>query len=570
MKKTFYILMMSALVATSTLLPLSASAQTPPQTQSSPNYQFQTAGITGCNQTGAAASSVGAFSASGSYVPVSDAAVELNTGYLVYLACSLNPLVSSLSQSATAGLVVKALKALTNGNAGGPQYSVNLDAENLNVANSIMVSAIQGGAFSTLNPALRGNIQTRVVQSFAASTQQPNAVLSCPYSGDLTALLNGQTTQTSLWAGLSALQNPACNPLGAYQLSNDLANGYVANAIQNNNTELQWGNGVYPIIDANGNVLTPGAIILSQANQALGAGFQKTEDAVSIGQMVTALFAGIGTQAISSAQGLFGITQPEGGQPSYIDQVAAAASQGVVTSIVNTTITDLISVQTTVNNYIDALTSMANTFTQTILSLRAKENECWNSIIDAVCVAGSIQVSSNGVETCTQVPPATTSSTQTSTSTPPITLKIATSTKFSDMVIQSGNPSINSQGLSVASQIKSAQGSLASVNQLISDVSATTSPDVRSAAIVKVDALTASSGFPSPFGVNTVKQQATSLATSMSTLLSQTEQTWDGVNPITGLKDSWDGTFYPGTGWCNYNDQRTQTTWELAWKQTSP
>ena len=84
-----------------------ASAQTTNMDASSTPYQYQSNGIYGCNKTGAAASSVAAFAASGAYVPVSDAAVELNTGYLVYLECSLRPLVDALSQSATAGLINK-------------------------------------------------------------------------------------------------------------------------------------------------------------------------------------------------------------------------------------------------------------------------------------------------------------------------------------------------------------------------------------------------------------------------------------------------------------------------------
>lgn len=313
-------LVTAGLLLSSVAMPLLANAQTASSTQP---YQFQSDGIAGCNQTSAAASSVGAFTASGTYVPVADAAVELNTGYLVYLFCSLNPLVSALSQSATAGLVKKALVTYNSGNNGAPQFSVNINSENLNVGNNTVLAAVPN-MMNAINSALKTNVQNGIVQTYYNATQQPNNVLTCPYTGDLNALLNGTTFS---WAGLQALQNPACNPLGAYQLSNDLLNGYVANAVQNNMTQLQWGRGTYPVTDGNGNVVTPGALVLSQVTQALGAGFQKTESAVAIGQMVNALFAGIGTQAISSAQGLAGITQATGNQPSYIDQVAAAASR---------------------------------------------------------------------------------------------------------------------------------------------------------------------------------------------------------------------------------------------------
>jgi hypothetical protein len=57
---------------------------------STPSPAVSNDGILSCNQTAAYGQSVGAFSARASvYVPVSDSAVTLNTGYLVYVACQL-------------------------------------------------------------------------------------------------------------------------------------------------------------------------------------------------------------------------------------------------------------------------------------------------------------------------------------------------------------------------------------------------------------------------------------------------------------------------------------------------
>jgi hypothetical protein len=560
------------------LMPFSADAQAATANTAATPYQYQSDGIGGCNRTSAAASSVGAFSASGSYVPVADAAVELNTGYLVYLACSLNPLVSALSGSATAGLTKKVLTTYNSGNNGGPQFSVNINTENLNVGNKTVLAVVPG-MMNAVNPALKSTVQTGVVQTYYSATQQPYSVLTCPYTGDLNALLNGSSFS---WSGLQALENPACNPLGAYQLSNDLVNSYVANAVQNNMTQLQWGQGTYPVTDANGNVVTPGALVLNQVAQALGSGFQKTESAVAIGQMVSALFAGIGTQAISSAQGLAGITQASGGQPSYIDQVASAASQGVNGAIVNAAITTLNGVLTSVTNYLNALDTIAQTYIQTIHSLQSTENQCWSNIIQNVCVAGSIQTN-NGVETCTQVPGAPTvtttttnvgqggSQTQTtSTPAPTVTLKIATSTAFSNAVIQSGtSPTIVTQSQSIAAQIQSAQSSLAAVNQLIAGVTNTSSADAQSLALQQLDQLTASNSFPSPSAMANVAQQSTSITEAMQQLVNTTVQNWEGLDNNTGAQDiSWDGTVSANTvGWCNYNDPKTIVEWEGVWKQ---
>jgi hypothetical protein len=585
MSKIFYILTTLALLFSSILMPLAANAQAATQAPASAQpYQFQSDGIAGCNRTSAAASSVGAFTASGSYVPVSDAAVELNTGYLVYLACSLNPLVSALSQSATAGLVKKITTTYTSGNNGGPQFSVNIDTENLNVANNTVL-AIVPDMMSAVNSALKSRVQNSVVQTYYSATQQPYKVLNCPYAGDLNALLNGSTFS---WAGLQALQNPACNPLGAYQLSNDLLNTYVANSVQNNMTQLQWGRGTYPVMDSNGNVVTPGAIVLSQVTQAIESGFQKTQSAVAIGQMVSALFAGIGAQAVSSAQGLAGITQSSGSNLSYIDQVAAVASRGVNGAIINAAITTLNGVLTSVTNYVNALNTIAQTYIQTIHSLQGTESQCWIGIVQNVCTAGTLQVN-NGVTTCTQVPgkPTTTTTTTTggqggqggqggnittttTTPAPTVILKIATSSAFSNAVIQAGSsPTIASQSQSIAAQIHSAQGSLAAVNQLIAGVTNTSSADAQSLALSQLDSLVHTNGFPSPESMNSVGQQSTSITSAMQQLVTTTVQNWEGLDNNTGAQDiSWDGTVSANTvGWCNYNDPKTLAEWEAVWKQ---
>ena len=590
MKKAAYIFFLMVLSAVSISSPLLASAQTGNTTAaslsiSSPDangnstvsqsssvtvpsatdpsgsttYQYQSNGIYGCNKTGAAASSVGAFAASGSYVPVSDAAVELNTGYLVYLECSLRPLVDSLSKSATAGLIKQTLTAYNTGNNGGPQFSVNIDNENTAVATNRFVQVVQGGVLNPLNSALRNNVQTSLVRSFSASTQQPNSILSCPYTGDLNSLLNGQTFS---WAGLQALQNPACSPMGAYQLASTLVNGDVANAVQNNMTQLQWGRGTYPktTTDANGNVtvVTPGAIVLDQAEQALQAGFQKTASANDIGQMVDSLFAGIGAQAVSSAQGLAGLTQSGNGVSSYIDQVATAASKDVVTNAVNAAITVLNGVLTTVTNYKHSLDTVANTLISAIQTLRGDEAQCWSNIIQNVCVGGKVSYS-NGVATCTAV------GIGTSTSTPAVTLKVATSTAFSNAVIQSQITSLASQ---TAADISSVQTTINAVNALVAGVTNTTSQAAQNAALQQLDQLTASNSFPSQTDMTNASQQASSISSAMQILVNTTVQNWEGMDSNGNQTLPWDGTVTASTvGWCDYNNPGTLLAWESLWKK---
>ena len=462
--------------------------------------------------------------------------------------------------TAPAGLVKKIEISYTQGNNGGPRFSVNYNNESMTVGTNQFVNSIQGGILNTLNPALKNGVQVKLVQAYQLSTQQANSILSCSYSGDLNAPLGG----TFSWAGLDALvHDPACNPIGARLLADDLVNSVVANAVQNNAIQLGWGQGTYPITatDAFGNVnvVTPAAVVLNQAEQALQAGLLKTENAQDLGQMVGALFAGIGAQAVSSAQGLAGITQSSGGQPSYIDQVTAAASRGVTSAIGNAALTTLNGVLAVVTGYMNALTNIATTLKQAIQSLQGTEAQCWKSIIQDVCVAGSIQVSSTGGETCTQVP-----ASLLSTSTPSVTLKIATSTAFSNAVIQA---QIAPLANNTITNICSAQTALTAISQLIAGVTNTNSADAQALAISQLDQLTASNSFPQPSVIRSAQQQSTSITTTMQTLINQTVQNWQGIDGNGGQTISWDGSVSPGNGWCNYNDQKTLLEWEAVWKQ---
>ncbi len=543
MKKIFRIPVSLLLGALCAALPLSVDAQ------SAAPYQFSTNGIAGCNQTSAAASSVGAFSASGSYVPVADSAVELNTGYLVYLACSLNPLMSALSGSATAGLAATTLTAYTTGNNGNPQFSVNINNEINALGKTTVVNVLQGGALSTVNPAFQSAVQTAVAQNYYSSTQQPSAALACPYTGDLTALENGQAFS---WAGLGDLTYyPSCNALGAYQLSNNLVNGYVANAIQNNLTQLQWGRGTYPITATdqygNVNVVTPGAIVLNQAEQALQAGFTKTQDATGIGQMVGALFAGLGAEALTSAQGLAGIAQSQAGQPPYLQQVSSAASQGAATSFTNAAITELNGILTTATNYANTLSTIDNTFVGAINSLENTENQCWNHIVSDVCVASTTAMTA-GIETCKDASGDS--------------LTIATSTQFSATVIDS---QIVPAATIAEQNYQSAQTSLATINQLIAGVTSA-SPQ---AALQQLDQLTASNSFTTPADVSNAQQESAAVTQQMTTLVTVTvPNDWEGIDSTGAQSIPWGGNPNdPSTGWCNYNNPQTLSAWEQHWKQ---
>jgi len=554
MRKFLHIIFIGMFV----LSPFSALALTATSQTSTAAPQFAPNGIYGCNQTSAAASSVAVFAGSGVYVPVNDAAVTLNTGYLVYLACTLNPLVSALSGSATAGIVKKIQVTISTGNNGNPYYSVNINKENWGpqgVANKTALAYFQGGALNNVNSALAPTVKTSLASGYAQAVQQPDAVLNCNIS-DLKDFENGVASAFNWTDFNTAIFNPACNAVGAAQLASDQLYGNIANAIANNMTELQWGQGFYPVVDQNGNVVTPASVVENQEQQALQAGLYKTENANSIGQLVGALFAGIGAQAVSGMQGLAGITQSIGNQPSYLDQVVSQASAAVQQDATNAAITTINGVSATLSAYINALNTSASTLIDTSDSLRNTESQCWDNIIEDVCTAGSFTYT-NGSPTCTEV--------TSSSSTTGATLHIATSTAFSNAVIQS---QLTPLGQSTSEKLQAAQTAQTQINQIIAGVTNSSSQDAQTLAIEQLDQLTSSNSFPSTVDMQNAQQDSTSLSTSMNTLVTQVVGNWQGFDSNGNQDLPWDGTVSANTvGWCNYNDKSTLLTWESLWSK---
>ncbi|KKW19753.1 MAG: hypothetical protein UY61_C0050G0009, partial [Candidatus Adlerbacteria bacterium GW2011_GWC1_50_9] len=296
-------------------------------------YQFQRSGLFGCNQTAAYRMSVGALSAVGGvYVPVNDAAVTLNTGYLVYKECVLDGVSKRIAESAATGLVTKGLNDTLTGRDGRPRWPEDLIADVLERSDQTLLHTLNSGALSTLNPAIQGDVIRSIVRNYMANTREPNKALECPYKGDLKALITNP--QTFSLADFEQLGNLACNPLWAGQL----AQNYVSNQIGLDREEMMFrlttGQGMYGIEKydpATGRytTLTPSSIVSANVQQLVTSGFRHLENVTEIDQMVGALFSSLSTRIISDSGGLAGLIQPTAGQPSYLEQMARESARGL-------------------------------------------------------------------------------------------------------------------------------------------------------------------------------------------------------------------------------------------------
>lgn len=508
----------------------------------SDTLSLQRNGVFGCSMNGSYSMSVGSLSATGGvYVPVNDAAVTLNTGYLVYKECTLRGIVNRMRENETASLQQSILLAYQRGRAGLPLFSQSLPLEQRAVYDKTVVDSIQGGYLNTVNPAYRTSVQRAVVQGYMAARNQPNRVFSCPSSNDF-------------WSKIGNLSfNAACNSYGAYSLANNAIMSAAASKWDNKLTQLEWGNGNYPIttIDpATGEeiVVTPGSIVGANALQAIQTGFTQLQNANDIDQMVGALFAGITTQVVADQSGLAGLTQRNGSQPSYLDRVVSESAAGLRNSAANAALQILAATKQIEQGFLSAMNGIAQKLLDTIANLRAKENACWNLIIDKVCTAAP-----DGTGKCTAKPESCTTDPTTGTQTCPQaqTLKVATTTTASQAVISAR---VAPLATSTQTNINASQQALTLINQLITNVSNTADISAQRVALQQLDNLVAQRALHNQYDLQNALKTRDDIVAQMDTLISDTAQQWGDSTDV-------------NVGWCNVNNPSVITYWKNKWKQ---
>ncbi len=536
--RTVGIIMVGLMLTTS-----SVSAQTA-------GYQYQSNGIFGCSNIGGASISSGTFAAmGGTFVPVNDAAVTLNSGIMDYLQCVLRPLVSRLRESATASFTKKGLSGFLTGRNGNPMWPVDLNADIVAAGDKAALSQLMN--INEVNPAFRNQVRSTVARQYMAETRTNNQLV-CNYGGDLKADITNPTSRPFSFDDFHNFMNPACNPLGAASLVRNAVDRQVDTSVGQMLFKLQTGNGIYGVeqLDDNGNTITvtPGAMVASNANQLVQSGFSQLENATDIGQMISSLYAGVSTQVMTSAQGLKGLAQNNGG-PSFLDAMTTASSNGVVGATGNAALGILTAARQNELKYLSAMNATAQNLTQTIGQLRAAETKCWDLItyqkddhperhvcvappVDSVCMGSTTPASDGSVS---QEAPKE---------------KIATSTLASQGVIDAQIAPLASTTID---NIHTSQTALARINTMISGIANAKTVAEQQASLQMLDQLVAQGALHTQYDAQNAAQKQSDTQNAMNTLLKDTVTAWG---------DNTDAT----VGWCNIKNPAVINRWSAAWK----
>jgi hypothetical protein len=525
MRKIILLLLLSC------LLPTIAFAQ------SGSSGGFSRSGIFGCNKNAAALDgSVGAFSATGGvYVPVADFTVELNTGTLVYQQCVLRGIVDRESEAANAADIQKRMQFITAGRDGN-KYYLSKPGEEFATTSDLRALATMKDAslLNAINPNLNpSNIQRAAAQSYMQQTRNRQAQLNCPDTG---------ANDT----GLDALQpfiNPACYEIGAYNIYTDFIQSDVNQCLTYVKDQLNYGRGFYAVTQGDicngGQVLTPSVYVEEEGLQAVTSGFRRTENANDIDQMVSALYAGLGTDALTGSGGLSGLNAPLGSNGSYLTQMVSQSQEGLKNAAANAALGILAAARAVEAQYNQAFTGIATNLTQTIAQLRATENQCWNliaynSVAKHVCTAAPVG------NACTDAAGNA--------------IKIATSTQFSQPIIDAQIQPVAQQ---VVANLQTSQNALTQIDQLIAGVSNSSSLDAQRLALVQLDQLVSQNKLHVQADATAAQGQQNSVSTAMSQLVTDTKTLW-ADNATLDINS--------GSGWCNVNNQAVIDFWDQKWR----
>jgi hypothetical protein len=246
----------------------------------------------------------------------------------------LDPLAWSIAKRILQGVTAQTVNWINSGFQGNPAYITDPGRFFLNIADEKASEFLSGTELNQLCTPFRARVRLALVQNYIQENRQN-------YSCSLSLIRNNyeQFVNDFRYGGwdswLEITQNPANNPYGAYFAAQNEINQRIATAQKNVERELDQGHGFLSYkrcpegmenpSPANGfgdcltdeETVTPGSVIESQLEKALGSGVDQLNLADSFNEIVSALVTNLFKRVVggSGNGGLYGssnyVTVPE-------------------------------------------------------------------------------------------------------------------------------------------------------------------------------------------------------------------------------------------------------------------
>ncbi len=355
---------------------------------------FSNDGLYGCK--GGFQNSVGKAHAGGIFVPVSEEAVAHNTNVLVYKECILDGIVARIRETLVSFMVKSTFNWVNTGNKGAPAFITNQEDFRLQIADKVVKEFTEGDKTDVIFDDFKQDIRRALARVYAQQTRKPELAYKHTIPEDkkeeYTDFINGRAPFS--WDMFLLSTMPENNPVGVYVMSLNEMLSDINQRIQDEYTELNWGQGFKShknckqIPASNGTfeeyceIATPGSLIKSIIDYTSLTGLRQTESADEIDEIMGSLMSNIHTQILTSAGGLRGITRstPEG--RSYVDRIAQDAASRTRAEYTDVG-TDFLGNQiATEAEYGATLNQTKTALESTAKQIEDKEKACWKDLLE--------------------------------------------------------------------------------------------------------------------------------------------------------------------------------------------
>lgn len=357
-------------------------------------YEFVRNGIYGCKGIGEVGP-VGMQHAQGTFVPVSEEAIALNTFILVNKFCVLDGLNIRQREALVAGITRAALRQVNEGRQGQAKYAQNPRAMQAQLRDEVMEKFMEHESLQKMCGPYRERVKRNLVQDYVNRTRKPELAYACSFNGsdeEMSALMKGDLENSGWGKFLSSLEQ-GNNELSAFTQLRDVATVTIDEEQRRLEKELQWGSGFLSdreckqVPVGNGRyeedcqIVTPGKVIADMTSFLVQTGHRQTEQADSIDELLGSFITNLQTEVLSGFGGLQATTNNANGA-SYLDRAvddAFGRARGETTNVGKDALTKALATESEYNAIIKTTISLIDT---TIGTLVQREDKCFDDMLD--------------------------------------------------------------------------------------------------------------------------------------------------------------------------------------------
>ncbi len=357
-------------------------------------YEFVRNGIYGCKGIGEVGP-VGMQHAQGTFVPVSEEAIALNTFILVNKFCVLDGLNIRQREAIVSGITRAALRQINEGRQGQAKYAQNPRALQAQLRDEVMEKFMEHESLQKMCGPYRERIKRNLVQDYVNRTRQPDLAYACSFKGtdaEMKALLSGDIENSGMSQFLSTFLD-GNDELSTYMSVREVADATMRAELQRLDKELDWGNGFLSdrecrqVPVGNGRyeedcqIVTPGKVIADMTSFLVQTGHRQTEQADSIDELLGSFITNLQTEVLSGFGGLQATTNNASGA-SYLDRAvddAFGRARGETTNVGKDALQKALQTESDYNAVIKTTLSLIDT---TIGTLVQREDKCFEDMLE--------------------------------------------------------------------------------------------------------------------------------------------------------------------------------------------